>query len=106
MIYFSKLYDCELSATEVVELLRPQAIGTFEKWHNTPGLPHEQLQQGIKGRCMFCPPILFGTRGTNNPTEKLEFVVQECGDQEVPMRVLRLDGWPVDTLEESPLTQR
>ena len=55
---------------------------------------------------MFWPPIFFGTRGIGNPIkEHIEFVVQDCGDLEVPMQVLRLDGWPVGTLEDSPLAQ-
>ena len=37
-IFFSKLYDCELSVTEIVEYLRLQTIGTFGYWYNTPGL--------------------------------------------------------------------
>ena len=54
---------------------------------------------------MFRPPICFGTRGIDNPTKELEFVARECEDQEVPMRVLRLDGWPLGTLEEPPLAK-
>ena len=54
---------------------------------------------------MFRPPICFGTRGIDNPTKELEFVARECEDQEVPMRVLRLDGWPVGTSEDPPLAQ-
>ena len=77
----------------------------FGYWYNTPDLLHEQLQIGLMQRCMFRPPILFETKEIKNPSEKLEFVVQECGDQEVSIRAIRLDGWPVETLEESPLAK-
>ena len=75
-IFLFKLYDYELSVTEIVEYLRPQTLGTFDYWYNTSGLLHEQLQSGLMERCMFYPPILFETREIENPPKELEFVVQ------------------------------
>ena len=101
--YFSMLYDCKHAAAAVVELLRRKATGAFAEWYSTPGLLHEQLKQGIEGGFMFRPPIFFGTREFGNPIkEHVKLVVQYCGYLEVPMLVLKLEGWPTGTLEDPP----
>ena len=63
MTFLSKLCESEdeLYATEVVEYFCLQSTGTFKYWYDTPGILHQQLQQGLQGRYWFRPPIYFET---------------------------------------------
>ena len=61
---------------------------------------HEQFEGGL-GRCIFDPPVYFEIRGHVDPPEKQVFHVQECGDMDVPMKVVQLEGWPVTVMEDS-----
>ena len=80
--------------------LRPQPKGAFHHWYNTPGIIHQQFEGGL-GRCTFDPPVCFDTKGyVDPPLEKQAFLVQECGDIDVPMKVVQLVGWPVSVIED------
>ena len=67
--YTSRLYYSELDDDVVMTYLCPQPKEIFHYWYNTPGILHEQFQQGL-GRSTFDPPVYFDTKEYVDPPRR------------------------------------